>query len=275
MDDIVREFDELMPQEKCPLSRLYHQNSSLGKHSIKQFSENIVQYSNDIEALKRSMQARKEYKEKPRIQLPPCKKSGWKSLKRILMDRRTRRGQFSGKSISLSEIGNLLGLGAGLSGIITHPVFDGLVQLLRTWPSGGAMYPLELYWGALQHDKTLEKALYHYQPHDHVLEKIAKLPDFNELSKIIYAEGLWQGASALVVISAVWSRTQIKYGERGYRFIMIDAGHLCQNLLLVSEDLGLNAIPLGGFDDEGVAKMLNLNSAEEGPVYAVIIGKQP
>ncbi len=101
---------------------------------------------------------------------------------------------------------------------------------------------------------------------------MAPCPDDAALQNGVYAEGLWQNAAGLLVLTGVFARTQIKYGERGYRFVLLDAGHLGQNILLACEDLRLAAVPLGGFHDDAVAKWLQLKPQEEFPLYAILIG---
>ena len=92
------------------------------------------------------------------------------------------------------------------------------------------------------------------------------------MEELIYAQGLWDNASGVLVLTASFEKTQVKYGERGYRFVLLDAGHLAQNILLVCEDLGLAAIPLGGFDDDGLANELQLHGELETPLYVIFIG---
>lgn len=75
----------------------------------------------------------------------------------------------------------------------------------------------------------------------------------------------------LIILTGVIARTQAKYGERGYRFIHQEAGHIMQNLLLAAEEFRLNAVALGGFMEHELAELL-LDPIEEPPVYAVVMG---
>jgi SagB-type dehydrogenase family enzyme len=74
-----------------------------------------------------------------------------------------------------------------------------------------------------------------------------------------------------IVLTAIYERTTIKYGERGIRYVHMEAGHVCQNILLTSVSLGLGAVPIGAFDDSSVQKLLNLPSHYM-PLYVIPVG---
>jgi SagB-type dehydrogenase family enzyme len=269
----VRRYEEIERQDSHTISRLFHLNSSLGLYAIREYAEHIQQFSESPELVKKSVQERKEYPNAMKTHLPAPSRWGGKKLRRILEMRRTRRGTFSGQALSLPETGTFLHYSAGITGEVSHPKYKNIVQKLRSWPSGGAMYPLEIYWGVLA-EGELEKGFYHYAPYLHALEHVTPLPDTERLQKLFFADGLWKGAAVLVVISAIWERTQVKYGERGYRIVLLDTGHLAQNMALTAEDMNFNAILLGGFDDMGAGKTLNLTSGEEDVIYAMLLGKR-
>lgn len=79
-------------------------------------------------------------------------------------------------------------------------------------------------------------------------------------------------AGFLVLLTASFLRNRVKYGERGYRYVLQEAGHLAQNIYIVSESLGLGAVAVGGFYDDEVNDILSLDGVEEAVVYAVVVG---
>jgi len=252
--DEPRTFDEVCEEAAWPLSRLYHQHSKLSEHKQQAFQEAIAAYSEDPEAIRRSSRAFKPYPTRPAVELPPAsRRLGRRRLGDVLRTRRTRRANFSPQPMSLKQWGHLLATACGPTGQVTHPEFPDIVQDLRAWPSGGAMYPIEVYLATLAGNE-LDRCWYHYQVPSHRLATLGPCPDAGRLARLVFADGLWQNASGLLVLTGVFARTQVKYGERGYRFVLLDAGHLAQNLLLVCEDLRLAAVPLGGFDDDGEQK---------------------
>ncbi len=275
LSDRPNGYEALCEEEAWPLSRLYHQHSKLSGRKQQAFEEVIAAYSQDEEAIRRSSKASKVYPTKRKIVLP---KAGrffrGRRLFDLLKSRRTRRGQFSPKPMTVKQWGRLFDMACGLTGRVTHPNFPDIVQDLRAWPSGGAMYPIEVYLAAMSGNE-LERTWYHYQVASHELARLdTPVLDAQALQRLVIADGLWDNAGGLLVLTGLFARTQKKYGERGYRFVLLDAGHLAQNILLACEDLGLAAISLGGFDDDGLARSLGLDTKKEAPVYAVLVGNR-
>ena len=87
--------------------------------------------------------------------------------------------------------------------------------------------------------------------------------------------GLVDRAAALVVVTAFFWRTRFKYGARGYRFVLIEAGHVAQNMLLAATALGLDALPVGGYYDRRLDALVGADGLDEATVYAVLIGGRP
>jgi len=269
LDDLDPEQPPMVPS----LSRLHHQNSAHGPVTGRAFYQRSERFSQDEQQVRQVAASGKSYPGQPRVSLPPAPRWGGRKLRQVLQTRRTRRC-FGGGGLSLKELGALLGLGGGVTGEARHPVFDEVRQPLRSWPSAGALYPLEVYWGDLGHGPHLEQGFYHHLPLEHALERLPQELHESNLWSSIFAQNLQGEAAGLVLLSAVWERTLDKYGERGYRFVWLDAGHLCQNLLLVAEDLGLCAVPLGGFCDRELGRQLGLPDLhEEAVIYAVVVGR--
>lgn len=139
----------------------------------------------------------------------------------------------------------------------------------RLIPSAGALYPLELYVLAVR-ASTIQPAVYHYDPLDHCLERLdGRLTD---LSEALVDPTLADSASFLVVLTGVFWRSRFKYGLRGYRFTLLEAGHAAQNALLAAAALGLGAVPLGGFYDARLDALVGADGVDESVVYALAFG---
>lgn len=134
---------------------------------------------------------------------------------------------------------------------ITHPTG------LRTAPSAGARYPLELYVVAGNVD-GLAAGVYHYQTEGHRLTRLQGGDLRTALAQAAHAQGRVRDAAAVVVFAAVYERTTRKYGERGVRYLHMEAGHAAQNLYLQAQTLGLATVVVGAFVDEAVARVLQL-----------------
>jgi SagB-type dehydrogenase family enzyme len=80
------------------------------------------------------------------------------------------------------------------------------------------------------------------------------------------------GAAVAFVISAVLDRSRVKYGDRGYRYALIESGHVGQNMALLATELGLGCCSVGGFIDDDVNKLLDIQLQSEYALYMVVIG---
>jgi SagB-type dehydrogenase family enzyme len=150
--------------------------------------------------------------------------------------------------------------------------------LHRTSPSGGGMYPLELYPVVLNVE-GLEPGVYHYNAYGHYLELLrsgADDPDFAaEALELLIPGTNYDHLGVVLVTTAVCLRSVFKYGERGYRFLLIEAGHAAQNSYLAATALGLSLCALGGFLDEEVNRFLGVDGLEELALYVALVGSSP
>jgi SagB-type dehydrogenase family enzyme len=187
----------------------------------------------------------------------------------VVQSRRSER-TFAEVPLQLADLSALLHAAYG----VTHELdvgAPGLGPQLRTVPSAGGLYPLEIYALPWRVDE-LPRALYHFDPLRRVLEQIRR----GELEDDVRAATVYDdaalGCGALFVVSAMFWRTRFKYGLRGYRFALLECGHLAQNLLLAATALGLAAVPLGGFYDRRVDQLLGLDGVNESALYMVAVG---
>jgi SagB-type dehydrogenase family enzyme len=184
------------------------------------------------------------------------------SLGRTLLDRRTV-STLGTQPLDRGELSTVLGYAYRCrerEGLVRRPV-----------PSAGGLYPLELY-AIVRQANGIPAGAHHYDPFRHRLEQLTDDgPD--ELASAVVDQDLAQRASITVVVTAVFLRSQFKYGQRGYRFALLEAGHVAQNLLLVAHALGLDALPYGGYYDRIVDRLLGVDGLDEASVYVVFLGK--
>ncbi len=180
------------------------------------------------------------------IDLPKPSVDGNVSVEAAIHERRSVR-EFSRRTLSLADVAQLLWATQGITSS------DGL----RTAPSAGALYPLELYLVAGEVD-SLPAGLYRYRPEQHRLNHLAD----GDLRKALAAAALDQSwvrrAPAVLVIVGVYERSAKKYGERARRYTRIETGHAAQNVYLQATALGLGTVIVGAFDDEEVQDALGL-----------------
>lgn len=184
--------------------------------------------------------------------LPGPRKRGTLSLEETLVRRRSERG-FASTPLDREQIAQLLWAAQGVT--------EGR---LRTAPSAGALYPLEIYL-------VTGEGVYHYLPQSHELERIAEGDFLSQLSKAALGQEYVREAPISVVIAAVYQRAERRYGERAARYVWIEAGHVAQNIHLQAVAMGLGSVPVGAFDDRQVHRVLSLPENQM-PLYIIPVG---
>ena len=190
----------------------------------------------------------------------------------VLLDRRTWR-KFSDEPVHLSDIATLLQLTSGVQRV-EKAVGLGSVHL-KTSPSAGARQPLETYLLAVTVE-GLAPGLYHYQPDTHALEAIRKGATAKTIARYVPDQPWYAPASALVMLTAVFARTQWRYPfARAYRSVLLEAGHVCQTFCLVATWLGLAPFCTGRFADTVVERDMKIDGITESFVYGAGVGRRP
>jgi SagB-type dehydrogenase family enzyme len=181
------------------------------------------------------------------------------SLTSALSQRRSRR-TFSGASIALADLATFLGHAAGVTGRTPAYGFTQLPQ--RPFPSSGGLGSPELYVCVHRVD-NLPPGVYRYAPTKHALEIVQQHDVVAFLAKQTFGQTFVEQGALTLVLTGVYERLRWKYGERGYRYMCMDAGFLGQSLYLVGEAMGLGVCAIAGFYDEGVEKVLEIDATEE------------
>jgi SagB-type dehydrogenase family enzyme len=186
-------------------------------------------------------------------------------LAQALRARRSER-TFAADGIGAAELATVLHAAYGVTGAADE-------QPLRTVPSGGALYPLELYV-LVTRVEDIEPGLYHFDPLRHALEaqRLGTTPLEALVAASVYPE-IMAGCAATVLVTGMFWRSRFKYGLRGFRFTLLEAGHVAQNVLLMCRALGLAATPLGGFYDRAVDELLGADGVNESVLYAFCFGR--
>lgn len=193
------------------------------------------------------------------LDLPEPQKQGPSSLEECLARRRSVRA-FTADSITLEQASQLLWASQGVTGPEGH----------RTSPSAGAMYPLEiiLVAGIVV---NLDSAAYRYLPSVHKLELILEGDKRNELATAALDQVCVRNGAALLIITSKPRRITGKYGQRGHRYLHMEAGHVAQNIYLQATALGLGTVVVGAFHDSTVQSILQL-PVNEHPLYILPVG---
>lgn len=188
-----------------------------------------------------------------------------------LLARRRSRGKIGAAGLDLARIASLLRASYGVTS--RFPLPQGGEQTFRTAPSAGALYPLEIYTVAFT-AAGIAPGIYHYDPLRDVLESLRLGDTRAAFLETIPMRNLGEECAVAFIVTATFWRSRFKYGQRGYRFALLEAGHLAQNLLLGAESLDLAATPIGGFYDRRVAEYLAIDGVNESALYVIPIGAQ-
>lgn len=199
--------------------------------------------------------------------LPAPSLKGNVSVEEALQSRRSRR-QFDDRELSTEQLLQILWSSYGIT--LKKDSNPNLRGGLRTAPSAGALYPLEIYV-FVGKVKGIDPGVYKYIPKDHSIVLVMDKDLRSELSAAALNQKMIKDAPTVLVYTSVLERSG-KYGQRGKeRYIFMDLGHSAENVYLQAEALKLGTCAVGAFSDEAVKKLMQLPEGEE-PVYLMPIG---
>ncbi len=251
-------------------AELYHEASTFYPTQLAHQLAGVYLLESNRDLRLTSTRSTKRHPHVPTIALPPASPPDV-SFADVLTRRRSAK-EFGTHALQLASLAAILRSACGVTR--RFEVEPGTEQTFRTVPSAGALFPLEVY--CLAFDVTgLTPAIYHYDPLRDVLERTRVGDVRAELANALPMAQLVESCPVALVVTAMLWRSRFKYGQRGYRFALLEAGHLAQNVLLASEGLDLGAIPVGGFYDRRLAALLAIDGVNEVPLYVLPIGSKP
>ena len=143
----------------------------------------------------------------------------------------------------------------------------------RAQPSGGARFPLEAYILSLKKENGIAPGIYHYGVKNHELD-ILRIRSFSPKDIASLFTYQWANdCSMALCITAVFHRSAMKYGERAYRYAMIEAGHIGQGVYLAGSSRDVGVVGMGGTHDEPIHHLLDIDGTQESLVYALMLSK--
>lgn len=202
------------------------------------------------------------------IQLPECKGNRSNQLLQIMERRRTQRNVLS-DSLTIDQLSECLYAGLGITGFVKT---ETATLPLKMTPSGGARNPFEAFvW--VRNVQDLKPGIYHYSAVEHSLASIAPLP-VTSAADLLKGQEWANDMPAIIFLVAMLPRTTWKYKDpNAYRVIMIEAGHIAQNMMLACTHNRLTACPTAALAHSQISEILNLKGIAETPVYAIAVGR--
>jgi len=175
---------------------------------------------------------------------------------------------YSEEPLSLDELSYLLWCTQGIKRVSDRPA------TLRTVPSAGSRHPFETYL-LVNNVETLEPGLYKYSALDHKLALVSQKADLADgLTDACLRQAMVKNSAVTFFWVAVVYRTFWRYVERGYRYMHLDVGHVCQNLYLAVEPMAAGCCGIAAFDDEKLSALLGVDGEKRMPIYVATVGKK-
>jgi SagB-type dehydrogenase family enzyme len=188
---------------------------------------------------------------------------------RLAIEARESVRRYAEQALSLAELSYLLWCTQGVRGV------QGTYATFRNVPSAGARHALETYL-LVNRVEGLRPGLYRFLALEHVLIAVDLAPDIaGAITKACGNQAMVQRCAVTFIWVAVAERMIWRYGERGYRYMHLDAGHVCQNLYLAVESIGGGACAIAAFSDEDMSYLLGLDGEEQFVIYLATMGKLP
>ena len=180
---------------------------------------------------------------------------------------RCSRREFTQGFLTLKELSFLLWS--------TQGIIDGDITAHRTVPSANSRHPFETYL-VIRRVKDLKPGVYRYLPIEH---KLCIVYDDKEQAEKISTScfeinsSQMQNAAVVFIWAAVPYRTEWRAGPYAYKFIAIDAGHICQNLYLAAEPIQAGVCAVAAYEQQAVDNLINVSGKDEFAVYLATVGK--
>jgi SagB-type dehydrogenase family enzyme len=251
----------LLPQgNQDQVWELFHENSKIGRFDSSLSDEAVLARMADMEE---SL----PFVGYPMIDLPRTLPRLDCSVDEAMVNRVSAR-ELVPYEISLENVAALLFYAYG----VTRKKEDtGFPRSFRVVPSAGALYPLEIFFHSARIE-CLQPGLYHYNPIRGHIRLLRDSDDTQQIANAMVQPEIALGASLIIFITALFERSTFKYGDRGYRFAFLEAGHVVQNINLAASALGLGCVNLGGYYDREIDDFLSLDGITHSTIYMIAIG---
>ncbi len=202
-----------------------------------------------------------------RVELPAATAAAGAMTVHDAMERRMSLREYADAPLSLAEFSYLLWATQGVRRTVPGRA------TFRTVPSAGARHAFETAV-LVNRIEDLAPGLYQYLALEHALMRLDAKSPTERLTDACLGQGFVASSAATFVWVAIRERMSWRYGERGLRYLFLDAGHVCQNLYLAAEAIGAGACAIGAYDDAQVAELLGLDGVERFAVYLSAVGKR-
>lgn len=253
--------------EDGDVAERFHENSRLTPAAREKLNRSASEFADGAVATAHA-HVSPDYAERERIDLPDPELETDREFAQVLFDRRSTR-TFAGEPVTQATLSKLLWCASAT----TRRDSDSGKEF-RTYPSAGATYPVETYVGVLD-GTDLDPGLYYYHASAHALRVLRTGDEVaDELRETFAGDGVdVADAGAMLALTGAFWRSKAKYGPRGYRYALLEAGHVAQNVYLACAAFGLGCVAVGGFYDDALNEALGVDGVNEAAVYSLAVGE--
>ncbi|MBA5605170.1 SagB family peptide dehydrogenase [Duganella sp. FT3S] len=251
-------------------AEILHEQTKFHRATLTGQVRNIVRYLRHPAYIARGAAGYNVYASCPRIDLPePSLELG--ALSAALAARKSARG-FAG-AVTLAELSSLLHHALRVNRYRSSDAAPHVKLAFRAYPSPGGLYPTEFYL-FLNEVEGVPPCIAHYDARNHCL-RVLKPQDGNAFASAEVRGGeKSMHAPVVCVMTSVPQRATAKYGARGYRMALLEAGHASQNLCLAAQGLGLGSLVYGAYYDDELAALLDIDGVTETVVSVMLLGRE-
>ncbi|WP_049928866.1 SagB/ThcOx family dehydrogenase [Halopiger goleimassiliensis] len=270
----VTYFQEFSQKESTTgdISEIFHESTKVDQVNPK-FNRSIEQFERFSEETATAFIAGTDHRERPLVDLPDGDKPTG-AVSDAILERRSVQN-FERYEVPPDELSTLLQYGCGMVRDVMFE-FGEHTHRARGYPSAGALYPIEPYIVLLDADR-IDSGIYYYSAREHGLRVIEQADRETILERLdAFLDDCppnLAAASLLFLMTGAFWKTKIKYGPRGYRFALLEAGHMAQNVQLVAAAMGFGTVSQGGLRESEVDEVLEVNGVDESTVYGFFVGK--
>jgi len=205
----------------------------------------------------------KNYPNNPKIELTKPNNIKTETLIYAIQNRKSIR-DYSDKPLSKEQLSYLIWASTGIQR--KERGFE-----YRTAPSAGALYPIETYI-IINNVKNIAQGVYHYNIESHYLEELKKGDYRSEITEAALNQPMCYHAAAVFIWTAIFNRSKCKYGQRAYRYIYLDAGHIAENLALSATSINLKTCQIAALYDDEVNQIIDIDGLTESTIYLSVVG---
>lgn len=269
-DGLTFQLVDMFENDDHGEAEVFHESTKLTRSNAFELSRRVRAIGSDHQLQRMMWTAWKSYDGAPKLPLGRAS-LGSMSVEDAIRARRSQTGRYTGEPITFAQLSSILRFSYGPTIAVASQKFPGETLYLRAAPSGGGLYPLEIYPLVFNVDGCAP-GIYHYSVSDHSLELLRPDCARAELLKCTTYADLGETAAVIFAVSAVLPRTLSKYLFRGYRFLSYDVGTCLENFYLTTTALGLGNCAIGGFYDNMVGDLIGIDNVTENVMMLFSVG---